>query len=1011
MSAEFISFGKWVEQRRKHLGYSRKAMALQVGCSTVMLQKIERDERRPSIQLANLLAQHLQIPEAEQERFILRARGEYVPHFASPEILAQQETLSSNIPPHNLPYQSTPFVGRESELTTLHALLTQPTGRLISILGTGGMGKTRLAIAIAEKLLQSKDKALFPDGIFFVPLAPLNNPNQIAFAIAEATHFTLDSSGQQRRTAEQQVLDYLREKHILLILDNFEHLLKGVDYILDILKTASDIQLLVTTRERLRLREEQLFPIEGLNFPNRNMDNDTAERYTAVDLFVQAAQRIQPKFTISIDDLNHLTRICQLVQGMPLGLELAAGWVDILPLAEIVSEIERSNDFLGTELHNVPERQRSMRVVFEASWHRLTKDEQEIFLKLSVFRGGFTRQAGQAVAGLSLRALENLVNKSFLQYDRLQDRYQIHELLRQFGEEELANAGKKTAVRDLHSNYFCQLMGEQENKLKGTQQNIAFAEIETELANLENAWLWAVERKAWHDLYMAGHTLYWFCNILRRRLPNGVALMKSSFNHLEQINISEQSDKYCVWVFARILIWLARFYIFLGQKQQAEPLVKQSQSLLQNSILAKEDTNSDQAILLMAKTALLLPHHKDAIGFAQESLELAQISGNSLQEAEALRLFGDLYRAISKYEMAQQSFNQALSLHRSLNWKLPTIFLHFAWGRIARHMTDFQQSENHFKESMKLARLQGEPFAVANALSYLGYLDLDLGKFESSIDYLHQAIQLQREIGNLHKTSETMAALATAYTFSGQMVQAKKWLDESLILARSHPNTLPIIWATQARINIWMGKYEAAQKNINNINSVIDERETWKFWHVSPYGPEGWLALTQSNPTLARAKLQIVVDYNQLSNASETQEWASIFRATLCKALWSLGESTIARQQLLKALAVTVKFRAFISLLHVLPIMSLFLTADNDFNLKVKGIEVYTLVFNHPFIKCSPFFYDIVGKEVESVLAELPEEIVLSAKSRSKGLSYWETAEKLLEELTEQGWGNTTSEV
>ncbi len=226
----------------------------------------------------------------------------------------------------------------------------------------------------------------------------------------------IKSGGQQRRSAKQQVLDYLQQKRMLLLLDNFEHLVAGITFIADILNTAPIVQLLVTSRERLQLQEEQVYPIEGLSFPDKVVEDgvEDVEVYTAVQLFLQSVQRVQPDFALQRSDLPHMAHICQLVGGMPLGIELAAGWLNMLPLAEIASEMQQSSDFLETELRDVPQRHRSIRIVFEASWQRLTLDEQVVFPQLSVFHGGFTRPAAQVVTGASLRLLGRLVSKSLL---------------------------------------------------------------------------------------------------------------------------------------------------------------------------------------------------------------------------------------------------------------------------------------------------------------------------------------------------------------------------------------------------------------------------------------------------------------------------------------------------------------------------------------------------------------------------------------------------------------------
>ena len=258
-------------------------------------------------------------------------------------------------PLHNLPVQSTSFVGRQTELAELTQLLNEPAVRLVTILGLGGTGKTRLALATATTQLDH-----FSHGVYFVSLAPLSEPEAIISAIAEAVDYPFQSDG---RSPQQQVLDYLHQKQILLILDNFEHLLDGVELVTGILQIAPKVKILATSRERLQLRQEHRYPLHGLDVLEQG-GPESGGVAAAVELFVQSARRVQPNFEVSARESPHLSRICHLVEGMPLALELAAVWVEVLPLAdiatEIAAEIGQSLDFLETELRDVPVRHRSI---------------------------------------------------------------------------------------------------------------------------------------------------------------------------------------------------------------------------------------------------------------------------------------------------------------------------------------------------------------------------------------------------------------------------------------------------------------------------------------------------------------------------------------------------------------------------------------------------------------------------------------------------------------------------
>ncbi|MCA9951018.1 MAG: AAA family ATPase [Anaerolineales bacterium] len=338
---------------------------------------------------------------------------------------ASVDAAETLLPPvkakHNLPANITPLIGRELELARVRQLLTQDRQRLVTILGPGGMGKTRLAIAVGRALLEN-----YPQGVYFVDLAPLAQPDEISQTIAAA----LDYQAPDRDQALfPQLLTALRQHQLLLILDNFEHLLAGATMVNELLQTCPRLSILVTSRQRLNLAGENRFELGGLAFPDRLTPED-AMAYTAVQFFVANGRRIRPDFTLTESNIADIVRICQLVQGMPLGLLLSATWLEMLRPAEIAAEVENSLDFLAADLSNLPPRQRSMQAVFAHSWQQMTPGEQIILAKLSVFRGGFTREAAMAVTNANLRQLLSLVNKSLIQRQMNNGRFFMHELLR-----------------------------------------------------------------------------------------------------------------------------------------------------------------------------------------------------------------------------------------------------------------------------------------------------------------------------------------------------------------------------------------------------------------------------------------------------------------------------------------------------------------------------------------------------------------------------------------------------
>ena len=349
--------------------------------------------------------------------------------------------------PHNLPQQSTVFIGRNQELSELNNLLNNPSVRMVTILASGGMGKTRLALQLAQEQLTN-----FPDGVFFVDLSPLTKCESIISTLIEILQLIgYDDTIEPK----QAILNYLQNQQLLLVFDNFEHLLEGATLISDILHTAPQVKILVTSRERLNIKGENTFILDGMAVPLLNSVNQI--EYDAVRLFLDSAQRLRSDYEMTEDDLPAVLEICQLVEGMPLAIELASAWIDVLSPENIATELRQSIDILETDMRDVPERHRSIRATFNHSWERLSETEQNVMMRLSVFRSGFTHEAAIRVAEANLRTVRRLVNKALL-HVQPNGRYTIHELLRQFCEIQLVKAGHDEETLNQHAAYFAEFL-------------------------------------------------------------------------------------------------------------------------------------------------------------------------------------------------------------------------------------------------------------------------------------------------------------------------------------------------------------------------------------------------------------------------------------------------------------------------------------------------------------------------------------------------------------------------
>ena len=531
---------------------------------------------------------------------------------------------------HNLPAQTTPLIGREVELAELDRLLTDPAIRLVTILGPGGMGKTHLALEAALAQLER-----FSQKVYFVPLTPLDNPDQVIATIAETINFSFSEGDNPR----QQLLDHLRQKSLLLVMDNFEHLLTslergtrgGAKLVIDVLEAAPGLKILVTSRERLNAQGEQLFSITGLDLPQKAASPESALQFGAVQLFVQSARRAQPDFKLTGDNLHDIVQVCRLVEGMPLGILLAAAWVEMLTPSEIAQEIIQGLDFLEAEFQDAPRRHWSMRAVFDHSWTLLSEWEQQIFQALSVFRDGFTRQAAKQVTQSSIQTLRSFVNKSLLSRT-LTGRYEIHELLRQYAAEKLdQNPAALKAARDEHSAFYCTFLHQWEIELKSARRLIALMEIGTERENARAAWNWAVAHNQTECLGQALESLGNFYE-WRGRYQQGEQALRMAAEKIAAPETAEQQR-----LLVKALTWQANFNRELGRTELATQLSRQSLDLLDSPLFSGQETRLERAAALYCLGFATLRHdYVRASRLWQQSFELYRAVGEQWGMAEVL---------------------------------------------------------------------------------------------------------------------------------------------------------------------------------------------------------------------------------------------------------------------------------------------------------------------------------------------------------------------------------------
>jgi predicted ATPase/class 3 adenylate cyclase len=624
---------------------------------------------------------------------------------------------------NNLPSPRTSFVGRETELGEIERLLGEPECRLLTLVGPGGVGKTRLALEAAARKIDT-----YPHGVHFVPLASVVSPDLLAPAMAESLQFSIDGA-HSGFSAQDQLLGYLSERSTLIILDNFEHLLDGSSLVSRVLERAPQVEILATSRERLNVQSEWIVDVDGLQIEENG--NGGRHATSALRLFVERARQVDPGFELGDEDRLQAARICRLVDGMPLGIELASAWVSTLRCAEIADEIERNIDFLATSMRDVPERHRSLRAAFEQSWRLLTDEERDVFERLSVFRGAFTRDAAAAVAGADLRLLSDLQRKSLVRRLEL-GRYELHELLRQYAEERLAAAPERLeATRERHARFYVEMLTDRVRDLLGERMLQARDELRGDVDNLR----FGIESAVTH----------WSPDEARATLGA-----------------------------------LSAFFFVHSWYEGAETFSRLAEILGYSSPTALDSSASD--VLLSALTnetylasALGYDEQRDAIALA--CLPLLRERQHDRELALCLLALGtnDCYR--DAYAESADRLEEALAVSRA-GGNVFVMAATLSWlGFVRLLLDDLDAARIAFEECREIAMAMNHPMMLAFAVSKLGLLADAESDWATGIRLHQEAGEIFEGIGDLGGTGYTLSrASVSAYGLGDY--------DEAMRLAR-----------------------------------------------------------------------------------------------------------------------------------------------------------------------------------------------------------------------------------
>jgi predicted ATPase/DNA-binding SARP family transcriptional activator len=665
----------------------------------------------------------------------------------------------SDRPRHNLPEKLTPFFGREAEISKIEGWLSDPTTRLLTLVGPGGIGKSRLAIEAARKHLGK-----LKTGVFHVSLEGMEKPD----AIIQAVGKTLKLSFSQGPEVKVQLLELLQEKEILLVLDNIEHSFEGAPFIVEILENSPNIQVLVTSREKLTLQGEQVFEVQGLKLPSETVTENVRE-YSSVQLFLHGGQQVFSKINQKMDSLIEIANICRLVEGMPLAIELASAWTGVLPPNEIRVELERNLDFLTTEIQGLPDRHRSMRAVFDHSWSHLNQEEKGVLKKLSVFRGGFTKDAALSVTGTSYRILLNLINKSLVSRDG-SDRFGLHELLRQYLDEKLDETpAEKDAARDAHRRYYTTFLHHLEERIAGGYEEEALRELE----NLRRSWQSAIDRHFLPEMRYADLSMVWLYEF-QGWYQEGLDMYTQAVEELHNLEDDTASN-----ISRTVLqIGVAWFNARLGNYEKAKELITESQSqLLQLATMHTLNLTNYRTLWLGDILHWEYPRMERLL---QGSLDRVCDMGPSFVPADFSTLNEDFTKIRGHLEEERHIINEALEIYRQIDHPRGIAAVLELLGEIAQHIGDLPEAKSLYQESLLQYETIESQISVGDLLRRLGGISFEMGDYVEALTYFNQCLEKYKDSGSKHRVGLAYAKLANVYMEIRNFDEAKSMIIRSM---------------------------------------------------------------------------------------------------------------------------------------------------------------------------------------------------------------------------------------
>ncbi len=636
----------------------------------------------------------------------------------------EPRTLSAR--PNNLPPESTPFVGRVEELREIHELL-EGENRLLTLLGPGGMGKTRLALQVGRESIEK-----YYHGVYFVSMAPLENADRLVYALADALRFTFYNNDDPRLQLE----NYLREKEMLIVLDNFEHIIEGAELAGALLDAAPSVRIVATSREKLRLRHERVFAVGGMRFPSNAPDLEE-DGYSAVSLFAQAALRVRPDFDVQ-GEREHVHRICELVGGMPLAIELAGAWCESLECADIVKELERDGDFLETDLRDVPERHRSLRAVFDYSWNLLNEKERGALARLTVFRGDFTREAAAGALDVSLSVLTGLLNKSLV-HKTERGRFAVHNMLARYADEMLTADERREGLAR-HSAWFGEFARERRAAMWRLPSDLEVQrEVMADLENLRAGFLEAARGGRWEEVGAYMRTMNGaFEGGDRQR--EGERVIGRVLEELEKHPSDGESRKLTLIFLRCMRAWLGLRFGGLDEKRR---VLEQADEML-------GEAEVEERVLLDGIRSFIeyiTGNYEAAARWGENARDLAFKLELPWSQSFTQAHLAYVYFIRGETEKAKTSALNALALTRRLNLAVGSAYNLNNLAEMEKAEGNLERAETYLEEALLKFEEAGLKSGVGFVLNNLAELDIQLGRQTLAWERYERALEMAQDLG------------------------------------------------------------------------------------------------------------------------------------------------------------------------------------------------------------------------------------------------------------------------